>query len=59
MITDLNRFIIAVCQKIEKAEKFAQFPVYESDRQYNNGYYQGLKDAWELAVKIHNGTDGY
>lgn len=59
MITDLNRFIIAICQKIPIAEREAINPLHSCDHQYNNGYYQGLVDAWELAKKIHNSEDGY
>lgn len=57
MITELNRFIIAIVAKRDKAKEEAIKP--SIDHQYNNGYYQGLEDAYKLALDIYHGTNGY
>lgn len=60
MITDLNRFIISVGQKLEKAEKeAASFDDQFGNPEYDSGYVAALKDALELARDIHNGRNGY
>lgn len=54
-----NLFFLAISGKIEEAKKIADksWNSQFSNPEYDNGYYQGLKDAHELALEIRHSKD--